>query len=446
MKHVYSRIIHVALAIVACALITFALTVAGWAQDQENILYTFADGSDGATPITGLVADSAGNFYGTTTTGGGASIYCNGGCGTVYKLSPASGGGWTETVIYRFAGPADGGFPWSVPIFDAAGNLYGETAQSGPSGWGTVFRLSPNADGSWTLTTLYSFKGGLDGTEPTGGLIFDAQGNLYGTTLTGGGQGVNFCSFFSVDGCGTVFKLTPTTLGEWKETQLHAFTGGADGALPYAGVTFDANGALYGTAATAGGSTNCQHGCGTVFRLSPHVPGGWRFSRLTLFSGRNGAIPHGRLVFDAAGNLFGTTTQGGSHNAGSVFELTPTTQGPWKQTQVYNFSGTLDGYDYWIGPEGPLLFDAAGNIFGTTPEGGSANYGAAFELSPAAGGGWTFSHLFSFPGQASALPNGGLISDAKGNLYGTTYYGGTSNSSQWGTVFQLSPTTATSGR
>jgi uncharacterized repeat protein (TIGR03803 family) len=431
----------------ALVVVVLTLTTISSAQYTGTILYTFAGGTDGANPESSLVADSAGNLYGATGAGG-TGTNCSGGCGTVFELSP-SASGWTETILYTFTGFLDGGLPWSSLVFDASGNLYGETRIGGPGQCGTVFKLSRNSNGTWTETVLYGFKGALDrltdGDEPIGGTIFDAKGNLYGTTSLGGGKGVTTCSFFSIDGCGTVFKLTPTSSGEWTETQLYAFSGTTDGAIPFGGVAFDSKGDLVGTATYEGGANpDCEYGCGTVFRLTPHATssGGWRFSRIFLFNFKNGAVPHGRLVANASGNLYGTTTQGGSFGAGTIFELSAPVSGAWKETLLHNFTQGTDGEDAGLGPEGPLLFDASGNLFGAVPAGGNNfNPGVAFELTPAAHG-WTLNSLFIFPGEAASLPNGGLISDSHGNLYGTTFNGGYSLTNQWGTVFMLSPPSA----
>jgi uncharacterized repeat protein (TIGR03803 family) len=434
--------------------VVFTFTASALAQYQETTLYTFSGTPNGGDAQTGLVADGAGNFYGTTTYGGNSVCFDGNGCGTVFKLSPASGGGWTETVIYEFNGQGSstgGAFPWSGLIFDSAGNLYGEASNAGPGGFGTVFRLSPSSGGTWTYTVLYGFEGALtagthDGDEPTGGLIFDAKGNLYGTTMLGGGQGVSNCSFFGTDGCGTIFKLTPASTGYWKETQLYAFTGGTDGAIPYGGLSFDSKGDLVGSAAFKGGSSaSCEYGCGSLFHLTPH-PTGWRFSRIYEFNFKNGAVPHSRLTSDSANNLYGTTDEGGSKGEGIVFELSPTTTGIWKEAILHAFTGGSDGANCTaVGPEGPLLFNASGSIFGSAPCGGTGG-GTVYELTPATGGSWTFNLVFSFPGLASGTPAGHLISDANGDLFGTTLFGGPSGSSQWGTIFELSPTTASSQR
>jgi uncharacterized repeat protein (TIGR03803 family) len=222
-------------------------------------------------PSGSLVMDGAGNLYGTTVYGGGStacSSFSPGGCGVIWKL--ASDG--KLTMLYQFAGGADGALPEAGVIWDAAGNLYGTTTWGGVDscssgdfvGCGVVFKLAPSPDGTWTESVLYSFTGGADGANPTAGVIFDAAGNLYGTTGSGGGTSA--CP----DGCGTVFKLAPNVDGTWTETVLYSFKGGVDGNGPEAGLVMDPDGNLYGTTASGGSSSACPGGCGTVFKLAPN--------------------------------------------------------------------------------------------------------------------------------------------------------------------------------
>jgi len=197
------------------------LSITAGATDKQTILYSFNGKSSGNTPMGGLVADAAGNLYGTTAYGGANISQClwsTKGCGTVFELSPNSSGGWTETVIYSFTGGNDGAFPEGNLIFDAKGNLYGVAARGGASYDGTVFELSPSSSG-WTETTLHTFTGEPDGDGPLGGLGMDAGGNLFGTTLYGG---VDACNTLA---CGTVFEVSPNSDGTWTETVIHAFTG-----------------------------------------------------------------------------------------------------------------------------------------------------------------------------------------------------------------------------
>lgn len=234
-----------------------ALSLSGQSLGVETVLRSFAGGTDGSGPMSALIADRAGNMYGTTYLGGAR------GAGTVFKLSPNRQSlGWTYTILHSFTAVpygsgSDGANPYAGLAFDAAGNLYGTTVFGGPAGGGTVYKLSPNADGTWTESVIYAFKGGTDGNTPYGGVAFDTAGNLYGTTNSGG-----------TGGRGTVFKLTPASGGGWTETILHNFTGHADGGLPAAGVLLDAAGNIYGTT-QMGGHGGFENG-GVVFEISPH--------------------------------------------------------------------------------------------------------------------------------------------------------------------------------
>ena len=298
----------------------------GSGPGTETVLYNFNGVSDGSFPNGALIFDTAGNLYGTTESGG-----ANQGGGVAFELSPPSGGigSWTERVLYNF-NATDGTSGSKGLVFDSQGNLYGTTLQGGTGLHGTVFKLSPPPGGSglWTETVLYTFKGSTDGNFPNGGLIFDDAGNLYGTTQFGGktcGQAT----------CGVVFELSPPTngTGSWTERVLYSFTGGSDGYYPTAGLIFDSGGNLYGTAFDGGNpSVSCAAGtgCGVVFRLSPSSAGGWTETVLYTFAGgSDGGAPSGGLIFDSNGNLYGTTTVGGNHQGlsplgnGVVFELIP---------------------------------------------------------------------------------------------------------------------------
>ena len=293
----------------------------------ENVLHTFTGGGDGAYPRAALVFDGAGNLYGTTT-GGGGEGNCSGGeggCGTVFRLTPNQDGSWTEAILHAFAGGWDGAEPWTGSlIFDSAGTLYGTTRVGGTHGYGNVFKLTPNPDGSWAEKVLHQFMGGKDGANPYAGLSFDSAGNLYGTTWAGGASGY-----------GNVFELTPRSGENWTEKVLHQFKGGKDGAHPYAGVVLDAGGNLDGTTYYGGIGPCSDSGgsaCGTVFKLTPLSGGGWKKITLHSFSILANGHPTNNLVLDAAGNLFGTTAGGDPrcsyieywHGAcGVVFEITP---------------------------------------------------------------------------------------------------------------------------
>ena len=318
-----------------------------------------------------------------------------------------------DNVLHSFNNDGtDGHAPYAGLIFDAAGNLYGTTYEGGTLGYGTVFELTPAGGGTWTEKVLYTFSN-TDGANPYAGLIFDTAGNLYGTTLQGGTHGF-----------GTVFELTPAAGGTWTEKVLHDFNNdGTDAADPKAGLIFDAAGNLYGTAVEGG-----AHRGGAVFELTPAGGGAW--TEKVLYSFVAGGGPYGGVIFDGAGNLYGTTSGGGTSNAGTVFELTPAGGGSWTEQDLLDFNGTNGAYP-WAG----LIFDAAGNLYGTTTQGGTYNAGTAFELMPAGGGTWTEKVLHSFGnGTDGSSPQAGLIRDAAGNLYGTAFAGGSYGG---GTVFRL---------
>jgi uncharacterized repeat protein (TIGR03803 family) len=303
--------------------IVFELTPQAGGDWTEQVLHKFSsNGTDGQYPSSGLIFDAAGNLYGATS-GGGTYGY-----GTVFELTPTAGGSWTEQVLYSF-NSTDGAGPSGL-IFDAAGNLYGATSGGGTYGIGTVFELMPAAGGGWTEQVLHSFAGyPTDGYGPSG-LIFDARGNLYGTTGSGGYSGL------CIAGCGTVFELKRSVSalgGGWTEQVLHSFDPPGqdeDGAGPTGGLIFDARGNLYGTTIT-GGPYDCVEGfgCGTVFELARSISalgGGWTETVLYLFCSQDvcsdGWWPEAGLIFDAAGNLYGTTANGGAYGAGTVFEIT----------------------------------------------------------------------------------------------------------------------------
>jgi uncharacterized repeat protein (TIGR03803 family) len=349
-------------------------------------------------------------------------------------------------VLHFFGGGGNGSFPSAGLIFDAAGNLYGTTAFAGAYGAGTVFELTPAGGGSWTETVLHNFNhNGTDGAYPAAGLVFDASGNLYGTTSQGG---TFDCGGHPDYGCGTVFELSPTPGGGWTEKVLHSFNdNGVDGYIPGAGLILDAAGNLYGTT-EYGGAGDCVAyptiGCGTVFELTPAGGGQWTETVLYSFAnnGMDGTYPIAGLIFNAAGNLYGTTSEGGTYDVGTVFALTPTPAGAWTETVLHSFDsscsqgGCADGYL----PAAGLILDAAGDLYSTTFLGGANNLGTVFELMPTEGGGWTEALLYDFCSQTDCMdgaePEAGLIFDASGNLYGTTTRTSLGNS---GTVFELSP-------
>jgi len=427
-----------------CVVFLFVLVLAcsalAVAQKQAS-LYRFQGDADGWNPIGFLIADKTGNLYGTTTYGGSSAcdLY---GCGTVFQLQrPAKPGDpWTKNTIYTFAGSPDGLWPSAGHmVFDKAGNLYGTTQYGGnaPFGYGTVFQLTPPAEpgGSWIETILYNFTDGDDGGVPANGLVQDAAGNLYGTTNDGGQYGMQA-------GVGTIFQLAPPAVkgGAWTETTLHSFRLIRDGDEPN-GLILDAKGNLYGSRSADNITCNPVHAkhCGTVFELE-RQPTGWHMKVLHQFEGGDGSSPNG-IIFGADGNLYGTTSGfgGDTTTGGTVFELSPPPDrdGPWTETLLYIFSGYADGSS----PSSEPTLDAKGNLYGTTFYGGdgACNFGlgcgVVFALAPPpeSGSPWTETVLYTFKGgHDGADPFAGLIWGPGGRLYGTAAEGGGSASCNGG--------------
>jgi len=379
-----------------CSALTLTTALRAHAQ-TETVLHSFAGRPDGATPSSVLILDTKGNLYGVTFSGGAYSKN-----GTVFKMTPSG----TETILHRFHPQRneDGGGPTGL-VLDKNGNLYGTTADGGANGRGTVFKLTP----SKTETVLYSFgANGTDGSTPCYGVALDTQGNLYGMTFYGGAYGG-----------GTAFKVTPSGT----ETILHSFnTNGTDGYFPFASPILDKKGNLYGTT-YYGGAYCSPYGCGTVFELTPSG------TETILYSfgadGVDGQYPEAGLVFDEEGNLYGTTRYGGAYGNGTVFELMPS----GTETILWSFGNGTDGAN----PVADLIFDGTGNLYGTTPYGGAyGNNGTVFELMPS--GTETILHSFNSNGTDGYVPWDGLVMDTKGNLYGTTWYGGAYN---YGTVYKV---------
>jgi uncharacterized repeat protein (TIGR03803 family) len=343
------------------------------------------------------------------------------------------------TVIHEFSGGAGAVNPTFTLTPDGAGNYYATTFYGGNThacsgaGCGAAYKLSPAGGGSWRYTELYQFRGGNDGTSP-GPLTFDHAGNLYGV-MSSGGSSAN----------GVVFKLSPNASGPWTYSVVYTFAGGSDGSFPIGPLAFDSAGNLYGTTANGGGVT-CSNTCGTVFKLAPNG-GGWSESIINSFSASTssqGYHPEGGVIIDSLGNLYGTTSAGGNLSAagcagtgrGVVFQLTPGTSG-WTENVIHTFVFT-DG----SGPGAPLTMDAKGNLYGTTPYGGTTNSncgngcGGVFELSPAAGGTWSLStpHMYTGnpDGSSSFQP---VAVDGAGNVYAASN-GGPYN---WGVAIELSP-------
>ncbi len=346
---------------------------------------------DNGPPNGTVVSDSAGNVYGT--------VY-----GSVFKLGPTAGGTYSQMVIGT-PGGAFGGV-----ILDTYGNLYGSTQSA-------VFKLTPAADGTYAQTVLVNF-GGLYGTGSTmsGGIAMDSSGNLYGMS-----------SQYGANGAGFVFKLTPSGGGAYSESTLYDFAAGVDGAHPSGGVTVDRAGNLYGITTSGGSSVDCTGGCGTIFKLSPLQSGGYAESIIHMFAGTDVGAP-GPVALDGAGNLYGTTPGGGGNRGGSIYKLSAA---DGSYSVLYSFTGGGDG----AGPNGGLVIDGAGNMYGTTSSGGgSANCnngcGTLYKLTASG----THAVQYNFLGDSSqALPVNGLSMDSAGNVYGTT--GNFSTGS--GTVYEL---------
>ena len=420
----------------ACA-VCLLLKPALASSPTESVIYNFTPAI--SNPATSLVADAAGNLYGTALDG---NTYPN---GAVFELSPNSKGGWTEKTLVTFNG-TNGSFPESSMILDSEGNLYGSTALGGdgpcvgtPSGCGVIFELSPpTGGGQWTYTILYNFQGGSDGTGPGGNLVMDHAGNLYGTTGPSGmGSAMN----------GAVWELQAPTQqgGTWTQKTLYAFNG-TDGFTPNSLTLTD--GSLYGTTAE-GGSTNYA---GTVFQLRPSN-GSWTYTQLYAFlNGTDGGFPFSVISSTTAGTLYGTTSQGGQYNWGTVFKLTQNSGGTWTESVIYNFTGGADGAT----PESPLIRDQVDNLFGTTNSGGlttecSFSYpydgcGVVFKVVPSTGA-ETVLHAFGDTGTDGNVPFSSGVIFGKGHaLYGTTEYGGTGGCVNYngtvvncGTVYQIKP-------
>ena len=387
---------------VALALLC-TLTMSSFGQ-TESVLYTFQAGTDAALPYAGLVHDSIGNLYGTTLWGG---TYND---GAVFKLDR----GGHERVVYSFVGGNDGIAPAASLFLDKGGNLYGTTTRGGSSAdAGIVFKI----DATGKETVLHRFTGGSDGGTPLASLLRDRSGNLYGTTYSGGDAS---CL------CGTIFKVSPAGA----ETVLHTFGRGADGQFPLGGLIADSSANLYGT--TKGGGA---YGAGTVFKIDRTG------SETVLYSfnpgnGTDGLQPSGNLARDAAGNLYGTTLEGGDQNTclnfgcGTVFKVDPS----GNETVLYAFGDEPDG----AGPSSGVVLDHAGNLYGTTYSGGPGGpdgFGTVFKVDPLG----QETVLYHFSGALDGgFPHCSLLIDRVGDLYGTTFSGGPPETGE-GVVFKIKP-------
>jgi uncharacterized repeat protein (TIGR03803 family) len=387
------------------------------ASAASKVVFNFTGGKDGGNAATDIVFDSAGNAYVTTVVGGKY------GCGTVDKLTPTAGS-WTPTTLWAFTCFFDGKNPHGGVTLDAQGNIFGTTVAGGGGGvcvgdgCGVVFRISAKTHGE---RPIYNFTGGRDGFGPGGRVVFDTAGNLYGTTPDGGKPGG--CSG---QGCGVVYQLS-FHHDHWVQTVLHTFTGKNDGAVGSLGPLLISGGSIYGVAELAGANQ-----AGVAYKLSPSSTG-WTFSVLYPFKGTPDAgFPYGGLIADANGNLFGTTYFGGSSGNGAIYELMPRPMGHYAERVLYSFSGGADGGN----PTTTLVADQAGNLYGTTSAGGgSCGCGVVFKLD-ALTGTESVLHTFGSTRTDGAYPYYALTPGAGGMLFTATVAGGTFGQ---GTVFGVTP-------
>jgi uncharacterized repeat protein (TIGR03803 family) len=433
MNHTGILRIHLRAATAALAVVlTLTLTAIPLRAQTLSVLHSFTGGHDGAGPMAGLTMEAGGALYGTTAYGGA-------GFGTVFKFAHQNSG-WVLTPLYSFGGGPDGANPVARVVIGPDHSLYGTTEYGGSQGYcnngcGTVFNLKPTPSACktsicpWIETILRRFT-----TEefPRSEVLIDSEGNLFGTANQGGYIG--FGGGGSCNPCGDVFELVPSN-GGWTEKGVYRFTGyqyGVDGAYPVGGVIFDQAGNLYGTNTSYG---DC--GFGTVFQLTPSGSG-WTEKLLHQFcGGTDGADPASTLIMDEAGNMYGATPgayPGYGSQRGSAFTLTPSSGG-WNYSPIYTFS------EYGGGPAASLVMDQAGNLYGTTVTGGnpgcgSYGCGTIFKLSPS-NGSWTYTELYDFTGgNDGSNPYSNLVMDASGNFYGTASTGGQSGH---GVIFEFTP-------
>lgn len=410
-------------------LICICGSAASAAHPTFSVIRAFTGGTSSANSFAPLIADGAGNLYGTASTGGngGCVRYGSTGCGTVFKLTPPTSPGspWVETVLYRFPGGDGPWLPTAGLTMDGAGDLFGMTTDGGPYDCttkycGTAFELKPPSKTSrnWTETVLYRFSNGAGGNYPASGLTLDDHGNLYGTT-----------QLYGPKYHGTVFRLKHPSKsgGWWTETVLSGFDRG--GSWPIGNVVFDKVGNLYGTT-FYGGAQNF----GLVFMLTPKLSGHWAETVLYQF-GSNACSPKTNLIFND-GNLYGTA-QGCPALPGAVFRLAPPAKrgGSWTESVLATFNGGTN-YD----PATTLAFDLTGNIYGTTAGGGAYLHGTVFQLRHQT---WAVTVLHNFTGRDGDFPTAGPIFGLDGALYGTTsdggYNRGVCNVSGCGVVFKIAP-------
>jgi uncharacterized repeat protein (TIGR03803 family) len=335
----------------------------GW---TETLIYAFTGGADGQYPLYGLVLDSHGNLYGTTS--GAVGALCSPRCGSVFKLSSGENG-WTISVLHAFRGKADGGSLQGGVVLDSSGHVYGTTNAWGPKRGGTTFQLS-NSGTNWTLKTIHAFGVGIDGKFPAGLLALGSDGTIYGMTQEGGSANL-----------GVLYSLSLGQSDYWREKVLYSFpAGGKNGGFPV-GLTADSQGRLYGVSPR-------MPVYGDVFQFIEHTKGGWAEKILYNFRppNKNGPEdPSGPVIVDKSGNVYGTTFRSAEFpdEAGAVYKLTPPTSGnQWSETMIFAFpSDSTNGSR----PTGPLLLDDEKNLYGVTEQGGTGcdgGCGTVFEITP----------------------------------------------------------------
>lgn len=383
----------------AAVLVVGVLLTTPASAKSFQVIHDFTNGTDGGIPPYTLVLDRKGRLLGTANSGGAN------GAGIIFRMTHKKSG-WSLTPIYNF-GDTEGQPGWGLTPFKGRfyANAFYAEVMDGPCGSALQVKGSQSV-----LVHTYVMK--QDGC-PTGNLVLDRSGNVYGVTQDGG-----------ANGWGSIFELSYSG-GSWTQTILYSFQGGSDGGAPYSGLIFDKAGNLYGTA-TARGSSGCGQGCGTVFELSPSESG-WSYNVIYSFSGSNdGGQPVAGLTIDQAGNLYGAAESFGANGGGTVFELS-SSGGAWSFTLLASLSGNA-------GPVAPLTIDAKGTVYGTTYRDGAGGYGSVFKLAQS-GGSWINTDLHDFTGGSDGgYPGGGVTVDSKGRLFGTTVLGGADN---YGVVWEI---------
>jgi uncharacterized repeat protein (TIGR03803 family) len=414
---------HLAHVKLACVLLAALLVCPAAPAQTFQVLHNFTGGRDGANPYGGLAIDRAGNLYGTASTGGNQISGCNNdgatGCGAVFELSRA-GSGWILKPLYDFQGGNDFGGPGYGVVIGPDGALYGISRGAGNCvseyDCGAVFRLAPpptrcaGFSCSWQETVLHQFGGMPDGSDASSPVIFDGAGNLYGVTYVGGANNV-----------GAVYQLSPDH-GSWTENVIYSFTTEMNDHTvhyPQDQLAIDPMGNVYGAA-----GCNQTLGCfyGAVWQLQPS-PSGWTVNTLYQFNGSDGYGPHG-VFRDPVGNVYGVTYGGSGNESGTIYELSPS-NGGWIYGLVYDF-GFEDNAS-------GLVMDSAGNLYGVYRA--QLDPGYVFKLTRVQNG-WVFTTLHTFNAFDGAYPEGQVVLDGDGNLYGTTISGGTSNN---GVVWEITP-------